>query len=107
LSLLGVARVTGGTDDTTLSATSNEEDLLAAIDERSTSLMDVLSDTATSAAIGGTIGGTVGLVTTGPVGAAVGVLSGSISGAVWGFATSVLLGAKELLTILRSLAAKV
>ena len=94
LSMLGVARVTGGTDDTTLDATAGQEDLLAAINERDTSLMEVLSETASSAAIGGAIGGAGGLVA-GGVTAVPGAIAGAISGAIWGFATTVALGAKR------------
>lgn len=93
-SMAGVGYVNGGTDNTTLDATAGQEDLLAAINERDTSLMDVLSETASSAAIGGVIGGTGGLIA-GGVGAVPGAIAGSISGAIWGFATTVALSAKR------------
>lgn len=93
-SMAGVGYVNAGTDNTTLDATAGQEDLLAAIDERNTSLMDVLSETASSAAVGGVIGGTIGVVG-GPGGVAGGAISGAISGAIWGFATSVALGASR------------
>jgi len=101
-SMAGVGYVNGGTDNTTLDATAGQEDLLAAINERDTSLMGVLSETASSAVVGGALGGTLGAASgllTGGVtavpGAMAGAITGAISGAVWGFATTVALGAKR------------
>jgi hypothetical protein len=94
LSAAGVGYANAGTDNTTLDATAGQEDLLAAINERDTSLMDVLSETASSAAVGGVLGGVAGAAGLG-VGAVPGAIAGSISGAIWGFATTVALSAKR------------
>lgn len=94
------AVITGGMvalnlmNDDSLDSGATEEDLLAAISTRDTTLKDLAVDTIASAGAGAAVGGGLGLLTGGP-GVVPGAIAGAISGAAWGFATSALLGVKR------------